>query len=186
MLVGIFFIKERLVVYLDYSFVNGHFEMVERKNKEITAKIVVGIYTFGNWVFYQFKIPVIKPILYFVYKILNFVFVKILFNTEIPAEAKFGKGLVINHPYGIIINPHVTIGKNATLRHQVTIGNKGGTKNDGVPHIGNNLNVGAGAKIIGPINIGDNVTIGTNAVVTKNFGNHLVLVGVPAKIIKAL
>lgn len=71
------------------------------------------------------------------------------------------------------------MGENCQIYQQVTIGNNGG-----IPTIGNNVEICAGAKVIGPITIGDDVVIGANAVVTKNIPSHSVVVGIPAKIIK--
>lgn len=71
------------------------------------------------------------------------------------------------------------MGENCQIYQQVTIGNNGG-----IPTIGNNVEICAGAKVIGPITIGDDVVIGANAVVTKNIPSHSVVVGSPAKIIK--
>lgn len=71
------------------------------------------------------------------------------------------------------------MGENCQIYQQVTIGNNGG-----IPTIGNNVEICAGAKVIGPITIGDDVVIGANSVVTKNIPSHSVVVGIPAKIIK--
>lgn len=90
-----------------------------------------------------------------------------------------GYGLKIYHYGYLIINAKVRIGKNATLYPGVEIGDKGGC-----PTIGDNVFIGAGAKVFGPITIGNNVTIAANAVVTKNIPDNAVVGGVPAKIIK--
>ena len=71
------------------------------------------------------------------------------------------------------------MGENCQIYQQVTIGNNGG-----IPTIGNNVEICAGAKVIGPITIGDDVVIGANSVVTKNIPSHSVVIGIPAKIIK--
>ncbi|MDR1606748.1 MAG: serine acetyltransferase [Streptococcaceae bacterium] len=101
-------------------------------------------------------------------------------NSQIPFSCQIGAGTIIDHPYGIILHPATIIGNSCILRQQVTIGNKG-TPNSGAPIIGNHVNIGAGAKLIGPISVGDNTMIGANAVVTKSFEAGAVLVGVPAK-----
>lgn len=72
-----------------------------------------------------------------------------------------------------------SMGKNCQIYQQVTIGN-----NNGIPTIGNDVDICAGAKIIGPITIEDDVIIGANAVVTKDIPSHSMVVGVPRKIIK--
>ena len=114
-----------------------------------------------------------------IYKvILNHYEIKL--NIEIPSNVKIGPGLAIHHFGGIIINNGATIGNDLDIRQGVTIGNNA----KGCPIIGNNVYIGAGAKIIGNVLIGNNVTIGANAVVTKDIPDNSVCVGVPAKVIK--
>jgi len=84
---------------------------------------------------------------------------------------------------GIIISYYASIGRDCVIRQQVTIAQKGEGK---AAKIGNNVVIGAGAKIIGDVTIGDNVVIGANAVVTKSFPDNCVIAGVPAKIIKEI
>ena len=86
---------------------------------------------------------------------------------------------------GIFISDYVRIGKEATFFQQVTIGIKDYDHGlDKVPTLGDNVTVGAGAKVLGHIKIGNNVTIGANAVVTKDVPDNAVVVGNPGKIIK--
>jgi serine O-acetyltransferase len=101
-------------------------------------------------------------------------------NCEVPISCEIGAGTIIDHPDGIIIGPGVVIGKNCRLRHQVTIGIKG-RGNPKAPILGDHVDIGAGAKLIGPITIGDYTKIGVNAVVNKSFDSGAVLVGIPAK-----
>ena len=89
-----------------------------------------------------------------------------------------GKRLWIPHISGIIISYYAIIGDNCTLFHQVTIGEENIQHPGEAPIIGNNVYIGAGAKIIGPIHIGDNVRIGTNTVVTKDIPSNCTVVGV--------
>lgn len=92
----------------------------------------------------------------------------------------FEKGLTIYHIGSIIVNSHARIGENCRLHGANCIGNNG--KTQGVPHIGNNVDIGYGAVVIGDIEIADNVVIGANAVVNKSVlipGS--VVVGVPAQ-----
>lgn len=92
----------------------------------------------------------------------------------------FGKGLTIYHIGSIIVNPAARIGENCRLHGANCIGNNG--KTQGVPRIGNNVDIGYGAVIIGDIEIADNVVIGANAVVNKSvLTPGAVVVGVPAK-----
>ena len=94
--------------------------------------------------------------------------------------AEFGEGFVILHSVGVVINGAVKAGNNLIIEHGVTIG----AEKYKIPKIGNNVFIGAGAKIIGPVIIGDNVKIGANAVVVNDIPSHSTAVGIPAKVIK--
>lgn len=89
----------------------------------------------------------------------------------------FGPGLVIVHWGTIVVNDHARVGANCRIHPSSSIGRRA----DGAPKIGDNCYIAPGARIFGPITIGDNVKIGANAVVNKSFGNDIVLVGIPAK-----
>lgn len=91
-------------------------------------------------------------------------------------------GILFHHPFSTIINAN-TIGRGCIIRHNTTIGNTNELL-DHVPIIGNNVNIGAGAIIIGKICIGDNVTIGAGSVVVKDVPNNCIVAGNPAKIIR--
>ncbi|MCK2199742.1 serine O-acetyltransferase [Corynebacterium callunae] len=104
-------------------------------------------------------------------------------SAGIPAKVRIGKGIRLLHEgNGVIIHPNVTIGDYVTIHHQVTIGEKVGDPN--FPVIGNNVMIGAGAKILGGISIGDNAKIGANAVVTKDVPPSATAVGIPARILE--
>ena len=106
------------------------------------------------------------------------------FCCDFKIKTEIGKGLHIPHPIGIVINGKAKIGNNCTIMQQVTIGNK--LNDDKIPEIGNNVFIGAGAKIIGNIKIEDNVIIGANAVVTKSIPKNCIVAGIPARIIRKL
>ena len=114
-----------------------------------------------------------------------YLFVEWLLGIEIPRKVKAGKGLILYHGQALVINQSVIIGDNCTLRNSVTIGHK--HLSDGslskCPKIGNNVNIGANACIIGDISIGDNVIIGAGAVVVKDVPSNSIAVGNPARII---
>ena len=125
-----------------------------------------------------------KPLLF---RLVNFYysrFQRSLCN-EVPPSIKLGCPIYLPHPYGIIIHPNASIGNNCTILQQVTIGNNTNKSIDKVAVIGDRVVISAGAKIIGPLTIGDNVIIGANAVVTKSFGSNFIIAGVPAKIINS-
>jgi len=110
-------------------------------------------------------------------------FIEITTGISIPVEADIGPGFRIHHFGGIILHPSTKMGRNCTLYHQVTIGDYGG--NGGAAKIGDNVMMGAGAKIIGEITIGDNCKIGANAVVIKDIPDCAIVFGNPA-IVKIL
>lgn len=144
-----------------------------KKKSEILAQCLINLYYFGNR-------NLNNKLRYIIYKVINFIFAKLLLNSEIPATAKIGKNLIIYHPYGITINENVEIGENVILRKNVTIGNKG-KNNKEAPIIGNNVEFGVGSVVIGPVLIETNSIVGANAVVTKSCSEGSIMVGVPAK-----
>jgi serine O-acetyltransferase len=91
--------------------------------------------------------------------------------------AEFGEGLVIIHSNGIVINGMVKAGKNLHIEHQVTIG----AERRQSPIIGDDVFIGAGAKIVGSVKIGDGARIGANAVVVHDVPAHTTVVGIPAR-----
>ena len=93
-------------------------------------------------------------------------FIEITTGISIPASCRIGKGFRIHHFGGIIFHPSVKMGENCTLYQGVTIGDRGGEGRAAT--IGNNVLIGAGAKVIGEISIGDNCVIGANVVATKS------------------
>ena len=106
-------------------------------------------------------------------------FWSIITCAEIPLDCKIAGGLLIPHPNGIVINHQAEIGPNCLIFQQVTVG----ATEQGVPRLGGHVDVGAGAKIIGPITIGDHARIGANAVVTSDVPACATAVGVPARIL---
>ena len=90
----------------------------------------------------------------------------------------FGPGLHIVHYGTIVVHPEARVGRNCRLHPSTSIGDY-----NGVPHLGNNVYIGPGAKIYGPVTLGDNVAVGANAVVNKSFGSNVTLGGVPARIV---
>ncbi len=108
--------------------------------------------------------------------------VEITTGVSIPAEAEFGPGLRIHHFGSIIVHPHVQAGAGCTLYHNVTLGTDG--LSEKAPRLGNDVLVGAGAKVLGDVEIGDRCRIGANAVVTRSAPPDSVLVGVPARVVR--
>ena len=98
-------------------------------------------------------------------------------GADIPLNSKIGGGLLIPHPNGIVIHPDAQIGPNCLIFQQVTIG--AGSK-PGLPIIEGHVDIGAGAKILGGINIGAHARIGANAVVINDVPDNATAVGIPA------
>ncbi len=107
-------------------------------------------------------------------------FWSLIIQADIPKTTKLGGGLLLPHPNGIVIHPEAVIGPNCVLFQQVTIGTVA-TKR-GLPVIGGHVDIGAGAKILGPVHIGDHSLIGANSVVTKDVPAYSVAIGIPAQI----
>lgn len=112
---------------------------------------------------------------------LKHLFWSVVTASDIDPAATLGKGLRLPHPTGVVIHRDVVIGPDCMIMQQVTIGQ---TADQGVPVIGANVYIGAGAKILGPIDIGDGVRIGANAVVLDNLPAYCTAVGIPARIVR--
>lgn len=98
---------------------------------------------------------------------------------EIHPGAKIGKRLFIDHGMGIVIGETAEVGNDCTIYHQVTLGGTGKDKNKRHPTVGNNVMIGAGSKVLGPIKIGNNVKIGAGAVVIHEVEDNTTVVGTP-------
>lgn len=121
------------------------------------SKFVLYIYAYGHFTTYKVNIPIIKQVLYFIYRILNVLIVEMLFNSAIDGRTVIGDNFQLDHPFGVIISNNAIIGNDVTVRHQVTIGN---------------------------VQIGNNVSIGANSVVTHDVDDNTVVAGIPARVIK--
>lgn len=107
-----------------------------------------------------------------------------LTQVEIHPGATIGPGLFIDHASGVVIGETSEIGKDVTLYHGVTLGGRSLSKGKRHPTLGDNVVVGAGAKILGPVMIGEYTSVGANAVVLESMPPHSVVVGVPARIVR--
>ncbi|MBR3898279.1 MAG: serine O-acetyltransferase [Bacilli bacterium] len=103
---------------------------------------------------------------------------------EIHPGAKIGKNLFIDHGIGVVIGETSLIGDNVIIYHGVTLGGTGKEFGKRHPNIGNNVLIGAGAKILGNINIGDNVKVGAGAVILNDVPANSTVVGIPGNIKK--
>jgi len=129
-----------------------------------------------NHLLWRLGIPVIPRLLSHI--------VRFLTGIEIHPAAKIGGGFFIDHGAGVVIGETAEIGENVTLYQGVTLGGTGKERGKRHPTLGNNVIVGAGTKILGPITIGNNVKIGANSVILKSIPDNSTVVGVPGRITK--
>ena len=140
---------------------------------------VMIVYRFGRWR-YTVKPSILRKLFSFFYKIL-YKLVQILTGIEFPCEVDIGKNFIIDHFGGIVVSGYAKFGDNCRIRNGVVVGLKN-VSDPVAPHFGNDVDVGAGAKILGPIKIGNDVHIGANAVVLKDVPDNSIAVGIPAVI----
>jgi serine O-acetyltransferase len=108
---------------------------------------------------------------------------RILTGVEIHPGAVLGTGLFIDHATGVVIGETAEVGDDVTIYHGVTLGGAGRETGKRHPTVGDRVIIGAGAKVLGPIKIGDDSRIGANAVVVKEVPSSAVVVGVPGQVI---
>lgn len=111
------------------------------------------------------------------YWVLSHRFWSAVTGADIPLNCQIGGGLRIQHPNGIVFHSDSVIGPNCTIMQQVTLGTD---RSGRAPVIGGHVDIGAGAKVIGPVQVGDHAQIGANAVVVKDVPEGAVAVGIPA------
>ncbi len=127
-------------------------------------------------ILWKFKIPIIPRLLSHIARFLT--------GIEIHPAAKIGAGFFVDHGMGVVIGETAEIGEDCLLYQGVTLGGTGRKKGKRHPTLGNHVVVGAGAKILGPIRVGDSVMIGANSVVLKSAPDYSVVVGVPGRVVK--
>ncbi|MEE6176878.1 serine O-acetyltransferase [Mycobacterium sp. 050134] len=108
---------------------------------------------------------------------------RVLTGVDIHPGAVLGPGLFIDHATGVVIGETAEVGEDVTIYHGVTLGGSGGETGKRHPTIGDRVIVGAGAKVLGAIKVGDDSRIGANAVVIKEVPSSAVVVGVPGQVI---
>ena len=128
-------------------------------------------------IIYAIKIPILSHLLKIVFQLVWFVMTT-FYGIWLDLSNNIGKGFYIGHFSGIIIRGD--FGDYCSIGQCVTVGTKGAGKSDGYPILGDNIYIGAGAKVIGNITVGSNVVIGANAVVTKSVPDNTLAVGIPA------
>lgn len=110
-------------------------------------------------------------------------FSRFVTGIEIHPGAKIGRGFFIDHGMGVVIGETAEIGDNCTLYHGVTLGGTSWAKEKRHPTLGDNVVVGAGAKILGPFLVADGSKVGSNSVVVKPVPENATVVGIPAKVV---
>ena len=135
------------------------------------------VYRFGRWR-YGMRPLLLRKLLSLIYRIL-YKFIQIITGIELPCEVIIGRNFVIDHFGGIIISGYAKFGDNCRIRNGVVVGLRR-IEEPCAPVIGNNVDIGAGAKILGAITIGNNVLIGANAVVITDVPDNSTAFGVPA------
>jgi serine O-acetyltransferase len=141
---------------------------------------VMCVYRFGRWR-YTIRWRWLRMPFSFLYKVLK-VISEILTGIELPCEVTLGRRFRIEHFGGIIISGDAVFGDDCVIRNGVTVGLKH-TGHRGSPTLGDRVDIGAGAKILGPIHIGNDVSIGANAVVLTDVPPNCVAVGIPARVL---
>ncbi|MGE0114240.1 MAG: serine O-acetyltransferase [Steroidobacteraceae bacterium] len=140
------------------------------------------VYRFGHSRF-VIKNRILRAPWTFIYLALNKL-VEIVCGISIGSTARIGRRLAIEHHGCIVIHGATEIGDDCLIRHGVTTGNSGSSDPLGAPIIGHRVEIGAGAKLLGRITIGNDAIIGANAVVVRNVPDNAIVGGVPARIIK--
>jgi serine O-acetyltransferase len=138
------------------------------------------VYRFGRWR-YTIRSGIIRKPFSLAYRFL-YKLAQVVTGIELPCEVPVGRNFRIDHFGGIVISGYASFGDNCIVRNGVTVGLKN-LDEKAAPRIGNNVNIGAGAKLLGNITIGDNVDIGANAVVISSVPDNSIAVGIPARIL---
>jgi len=135
------------------------------------------VYRFGRWR-YGVRPVLLRKLLSLVYRVL-FKIVQVVTGIELPCEVVIGRNFVIDHSGGIVVSGYARFGENCRIRTGVVVG-LAWVDDPCAPSIGDNVDIGVGAKVLGRIRIGNNVVIGANAVVVRDVPDDSIAVGVPA------
>jgi len=135
----------------------------------------IRLYRLGRW-FYERHVPLVPTLIYYL--------IFLIYNSSIPLSAEIGEGTCFGYGgMGVVLHHQCRIGKQVLIAQQVTLG--GRSRLPGAPVIEDNCFLGPGAKILGPIRIGEGCIVGANAVVIRDAPPRSVLAGVPARIIRS-
>ena len=131
-----------------------------RRNRDPLARLVLTVFRFGQWTVARRTLP--RRLCGLPYKVLNLLVVRLGTNSDLPREVSCGPGLRLFHPYGLILHPGVRLGANIDVYHRVTIGRRELT---GEPIISDEVTLGTGAVVLGPVVIGPRAKIAAGATV---------------------
>jgi serine O-acetyltransferase len=135
----------------------------------------ITVHRFSHFL-YELKIPFLPRLISQLMRLLT--------GIEIHPGAKIGPGFFIDHGMGVVIGETTEVGKNVTLYQGVTLGGTGLERSKRHPTLGDNIVIGAGAKVLGSIKIGNNVKVGAGSVVIHSVPDNCTVVGVPAEIVR--
>jgi serine O-acetyltransferase len=154
--------KANILTFIDNALLNTGYQAVL-------------LYRISNF-FYRKRIPILHRLFNAIGRFIT--------SSDISYAAEIDEGLMILHGMGVVIGANVKIGKKVKILNDVTLGNRlGDRESDGQPMIGDNVVIGVGSRILGPIKIGSNAKIGANSVVLVDVPPNSTAVGAPAKII---
>lgn len=134
----------------------------------------IRLYRIGRWS-YERGIPIVPKVASYL--------IRLLFHSVVPMSVEIGEGTTFGPCLGIVLHERCRIGKNVVIAHQTTIGGRFGRY--ATPVIEDNCFIGAGAKVLGPIRVGEGSVVGANAVVIDDVPPHSVVAGVPARVIRS-
>ena len=140
---------------------------------------VMAVYRFGRWR-YGVRPALLRKLMSFAYHV-AYKLVQVLTGIELPCEVEIGRNFVIDHFGGIVVSGYAKFGDDCRIRTGVVVG-LARVDDPCAPVIGNHVDIGTGAKLLGRIRIGNNVLIGANAVVVTDVPDDSIAVGVPAAI----
>jgi len=163
------------------SFIKEEIKVIKQKDPAIKRSIEVFLYP-SFWAILNHKLAhkLYKSKRYFLARFVSQIS-RSLTGIEIHPGATIGKGLFIDHGMAVVIGETCEIGDNVLIYQGVTLGGTGKDTGKRHPTIGNNVMIGSGARILGPITVGNNVKIGSGSVVLKNVPDNVTAVGIPAR-----
>lgn len=142
----------------------------------------VAVHRFGSWRM-SIRTKLVRAPFSVLYRAL-FRWTRNVYSIELPYTVKLGRRVVVEHQGGIVIHGNCVIGDECTIRQGVTLGNRSRETRSEAPRLGDRVDVGAGAKVLGGVTIASGAIIGANAVVLSDVPAGALAVGVPAKILQ--